>query len=316
SPLAQRGAAHDRESAPAGSRCGCRGDCARAGGRHFPGESDPRGGTRRRHDDLGTHPRLGFAQHVLARHGDGEVHPVALRFDRADDSAHVHLDLTRVGHGHGAGEPHAVGFQFPRIAEMVGQRRAGEAHREHPVGDDAPEAHLGGESVVPVDRVEVPGRPGVPDEPGAIDVADGLEELLAHGPRAHLPSPRTAMVDSTLPTAAPPASVRSTRVRTIVIPARLVMSTTWVVVAISSPATSGRVRLKVSSAWTTREKSISAPGSLMYSASARWAMMTANVGGATTSSYPCSAAVAGSTCSAEVAPTASANSAIFARETR
>src|SRR5699024_5122273 len=86
---------------------------------------------------------LGFAQHVLARHGDGEGHPVALRFARADHSAHVHLDLTRVARGHGAGEPHAVGGQFPRIAETVGRRRNGAAHREHPAGADAPEAPRG-----------------------------------------------------------------------------------------------------------------------------------------------------------------------------
>ena len=88
-------------------------------------------------------------------------------------------------------------------------------------------------------------------------------------------------------------------------------------VAVSrSPATIGRLEVNRWSPCTTREKSMPASGSASSCASVRSCMMTAKVGGATTSSYPAAFAASGSRLIGLVAKTARANSRTFSRPTR
>ena len=56
------------------------------------------------------------------------------------------------------------------VACPVGYELDCRAHGEHAVGDDAGQAHAGGEGFVPVDRVEVAGRAGVLDQVLRADV--------------------------------------------------------------------------------------------------------------------------------------------------
>src|SRR5699024_5310588 len=100
------------------------------------------------------------------------------------------------------------------------------------------------EPLIPVDRVEVSGCPGVADQAGTVHHPRGLEQFGTSrhscGERAHQSSPRTARVDATVHTGAPPSSAISVRVLTIEIPPRAVIESTCTTVCSRSPATMGR----------------------------------------------------------------------------
>src|SRR5690606_7849211 len=204
----------------------------------------------------------------LGEHGDtggagGEVDPhrAGLRVDGADLPADLELDLAGVGDDDRAGEAHTVVDDGTRVAGPLGDGRRGQPHRRHAVRDDPVETDLAGHALVPVDRVEVAGGPGVAHEQCAVEGEGAGEQLVPDGEPAHRPSPRTARVERTVATGAPPSSAISARVLTIAMPARSVIESTWTVVRRRSPATVGRWCVKRSSAWTTREKSIPDSGS-------------------------------------------------------
>src|SRR5699024_11730471 len=60
-----------------------------------------------------------------------------------------------VGDEHRSGEPGPIVDDGTGIAEPVDDRGDARTHRQHAVGDDAVEADLPGESLVPVDRIEI-----------------------------------------------------------------------------------------------------------------------------------------------------------------
>src|SRR5690606_8554792 len=176
------------------------------------------------------------------------------------------LDHTGVGHDDRAGEAHPVVDDGARVAGPVGDGGRGQAHRRHPVGDDAVEADLAGDALVVVDGVEVPGRARVAHQQRAVDGVGAGEQLVADGEGGQVhqrPSPRTASVERTVATGVPASSAISALVLTIAIPALSVTESTWTVVRRRFPATIGRWWVKRSSAWTTREKSIPDSGSAM-----------------------------------------------------
>src|SRR5699024_6396344 len=106
------------------------------------------------------------------------------------------------------------------------------------------QAHLEGEPLIPVDRVEVPGGTGVAHQPRPVHAAGDGQQLGADGriggEDPHHSSPRTARLDVTVHTWAPPSSVISVRVVTMAIPPRVVMESTCTAVCSRSPATIGR----------------------------------------------------------------------------
>src|SRR5699024_7530121 len=158
---------------------------------------------------------------------------------------------------------------------------------------------LGGDGGVVVGGVEVAGGAGVAQRGVARDLVAGAGELLADGQRGQVrgggggghgcswvrgvcgrgagrwavglgrrgQSPRTTSMLRTAATSAPLSSVRSTRVVIMEWPPAARTDSTVRVGTSRSPATTGRCRVKVSSPWTTREKSIPAAGSSMYCAS-------------------------------------------------
>src|SRR5690606_1479960 len=258
---------------PSGSALTAKGAVVRRFGPGRPGrtrETSGHPGTTRASE---ADDRLRLAEHAraLAGHGEVDTDRAGVRVHRADGPGHLERSDAGVRHGHGAREARLVVDDGARVAGPVLDEGHRGAQREHAVGDDAGQAHLGGERVVPVDRVEVAARAGVPHEAGTVDLdragADHVTDRQvgqggAGGLGAHAPSPRTARVEVTVETGSVPPSGRSAaisqRVVTIARPARSTIESTCSTVTSSSPATIGRWWVKRSSAWTTREKSMPA----------------------------------------------------------
>ena len=171
------------------------------------------------------------------------------------------------------------------------------------------------DALVPVDDVEVAAGAGVPDEVDALQregplgdgVADGdgVEGGPAH---AHSP-PRTTIVDVTVVTGSPACVAISDRVATMEWPPA---DRTRVDVRGRHEDVPDGDRAAVDEASPRRARPASsrcpASGSRMTRASLRWAMTTANVGGAMTSGCPRARAASVSKCAGSVLPMAVANS--------
>src|SRR5699024_5429891 len=208
---------------------------------------------------------LRFAQYPFAVAGGGQIDAgrLGLFVQCTDFGGNVDFGRTGVGNFDGAREAHGVTADFARITNPVGYDINNGSHRPHAVGDYSGQTDFVGEALIPVDGVAIAGRSGVANECGAVDADGALADFLALSEfieswSAHASSPRIASVETTVATGLPAVSAISQRVVTIAIAARSTIESTCRMVESSSPATMGRWWVKVSSAWTTREKSMPA----------------------------------------------------------
>src|SRR2546423_6355988 len=145
-----------------------------------------------RNSQAGTSPQgtpdrgPGLGKHLLTAAHSGQVEDlVPLGRRPLHHGAHGQLGaLVGVRYHHRPGEPHLVLDDRAGIARPLGHRAGDEGHREHAGRDHAGKPDARGDAVTPVDRVEVPGRPRVPDEVGTGDpVRAGGQLHGAHSPR-------------------------------------------------------------------------------------------------------------------------------------
>src|SRR6185312_9176089 len=132
---------------------------------------------------------LRLDEHLLPVGDDGQVDAggAGLLVEGADGPADLQGGALRVGgvgagrvlDDDGLGEAGLVVDDGPGIADPVLDQRDGGTHGEHAVRDDSGQADLGGEALVPVDRVEVPAGPGIADQVGPVHVQGGATDLLA-----------------------------------------------------------------------------------------------------------------------------------------
>src|SRR5699024_11873536 len=122
------------------------------------------------------------------------------------------------------------------IAEPVDDRGDDRTHRQHAVSDDAVEADLPGESLVPVDRIVIARGRGVVDQRGSrqrdIRLDDGVSDgQLGEVGGTHSPSPLTTRVSLTVTTGCCAASVSSVWVVIMALSSAPRIRSTWVTVA-------------------------------------------------------------------------------------
>ncbi len=107
---------------------------------------------------------------------------------------HLRRRRERVARPHLRPEAHPVAGE-PLVPHEVGEQPTGHAHRQHPVGEHrGVRGDPGGEDLVGVDGVVVPGCPGVHDDlgPGEVvdhDVAERLADLDLAGTERHVTPP-------------------------------------------------------------------------------------------------------------------------------
>ena len=133
--------------------------------------------------------RHGAAEDLLSAGGGGQrdLHGLVVGVGRLHPA--VEHDLrTRavVGHRHDRGEADVELGDRARVADPLGDVAAAETHGQHAVGDRGVQTDLLGDLVVPVDRVEVAGDPGVVHQIRTGQGDDSFGQLVAHLDRTEL----------------------------------------------------------------------------------------------------------------------------------
>ena len=119
--------------------------------------------------------------------GERDRHRLVLLVDRLDPTGEHDVGAdTVIGNRHDGGEPHVVLADRARVTHPLGDIAAAEAHGQHAVGDRGVQSDLFGDLVVPVDRVEVAGHPGVVDQVGPGQGDGPLRQLVADLHRTEL----------------------------------------------------------------------------------------------------------------------------------
>src|SRR5690625_906723 len=253
---------------------------------------------------------LGTSQHsrtVVTRIRDGQVHPNDPGFliDSTDLGYDVEFGtrirviegssgiggVGRFGHRDHAGESGLIVNDGTGVVGPFADEIDDETHGEHAVCDHTGQLCGLSGGLRPVDRVVVTGCSSVTDQIGASDIDGAGRDHVTFGQVFNdrheiVPYPRISSVEVMVAIGARSALITAVCVVMSRLPARSLTAVTVAWAYSSSPATTARGCVTRWAECTTRAKSTAASGSWTISASARWAMDTKNVGGATRSLCP------------------------------